>query len=308
MEPVTVITPLQKVCSNDNSLPLDELSTYESENLANKESELDRLYSWANVLDTTRFSKNIFHSFGSTSEAQIFLECCTRRGQNYDRSSWIWCQTRASLGQISDDFADGLLCKDNKSNFLRSPNRISLAEVIRLLEGVRLRCYGFIPEAHRPLFVKTTNLLIGDGESGPQAGPPSMGREDDDDDDCVGFHRFSRLNRSSKMVEAGAQWHTRLNVCNLHKHSQCATIPKYGPPKRDPVAAAISGPVRQSIDASTLSTWRDVISRTCGEGADLYSTEAKVWQGSSRQGSSWQGGGIRTNCTNRSAGFFLRAH
>ena len=131
--------------------------------------------------------------------------------------------------------------------------------------------------------MKAAERLIGDGESGPQAGPPSMGREDDDDDDCVGFHKFSRLNRSSKMVEKGAQLRARLNICNLHTHSKCATIPKYGPPKRDPVAAAIIGTVRQSLDASTLSTWRDVISRTCGEGADLYSANAKVLQGSSWQ-------------------------
>ena len=186
-----------------------------------------------------------------------------------------------SYHQLSSVF--GLFRKGNKSNFLRSRTNFSLAKVICLLTGVRQRCHGFIPEAPGPLVMRTTNLLIGDGESGPQAGPASMGREDDDDDDCVGFHKFSRLNQSSGVVEKGAQLQARINICNLHKHSRCATIPKYGPPKRDPVAAAMSRPIRQSLDASTLNTWRDVISRTCREGADPYSAKAKEWQGSSWQ-------------------------
>jgi hypothetical protein len=207
-----------------------------------------------------RFASMLGTTISIIGNAQILPEYCTQRGQNYYRSSWIFCQTRAFLRQIPGEVADGLLCKSKKNKFLRSRTRFLLRKVMN-----------------------TTNLLIGDGEIGPQAGPPSMGREDDDDDDCVGFHRFSRLNPSSKMVEERAQSHARLNICNLHNHSQCATIPKYGPPKRDPVAAAISGPVRQLLDASTLSTWRDVISRTCGEGADLYSAKTKVWHGNSSQ-------------------------
>ena len=196
---------------------------------------------------------------------------------------WLLGQTYGFLGQISNEVADGLLCKGNKGNSLRSLTRRLLVKVIRSPNTVRQRCDGFIPEARRPFVMEITELLTGAREIGPQAGQTSMGREDDDDDDCVGFQRFSRLGQSSKMVEEGAPWHARLKICNLNEHNQCASIPKYGPPKRDPVAAAMSRPIRQSLDASTLNTWRDVISRTCREGADPYSAKAKEWQGSSWQ-------------------------
>jgi hypothetical protein len=255
------------------------------------------------MLDTVGFRENRIYGFGGAGKTQTSREYCGQRGENYDRIFWLSCQHQYSLGQISEEVADGLLCKGDRSNFLCSPTSFFLAQVICLLKGVRQRCYGFIPEAHGPHVMDTTNLIIGDGEIGPQAGQQSLGREDDDDDDCVGFQRFSRPGQSSQMDEEGAPWHDRLKICNLDRHSLCATIPKYGPPKHDPVAAAMSEPVRQFLDASTLSTWRDVISRTCGEGADLYPAKAKLCQGSS-----WEGGGIGTNCSNRSAGFFLRVH
>ena len=216
---------------------------------------------------------------------------------------WLLGQTHVLLGQIFNEVADGLLCKGDKSNFLRSPTRFSLTKIIRSPNGVRQRCDDFVPEARKPVVMEITGFLIGDREIGPQAGKASMGREDDDDDDCVGFQRFSRLGQSRKMVEDGAQWHDTLNICNFHEHSLCATIPKYGPPKRDPVAAALTEPVKHSLDASTLSIWRDVINRTCGEGADFRFLETKV-----RQGSGWKSGGTGTNCYDQGAGCCLRTH
>ena len=261
---------------------------------AGNAAKIGCFYGPTSMLDTT---------ISIIRNAQILVEYCAWRGQNHDHSSWLSCQTRAALCQIPNEVVNGSLCKGNKSNFLRSPTKLPLAKFIRPAIGVRQRCYGFILEAYGPPVMKNTNLLIGDEGIGPQAGQPSMGREDDDDDDCVGFQRFSRPGQSSQMDEGGAPWHARLKICNLDRHSLCATIPKYGPPKSDPVAAALNGPVRQSLDASTLSTWRDVICRTCGKGTDLYSAKAKVWQGSN-----WEGGGTGTNCSNRSAGFFLRVH
>lgn len=39
--------------------------------------------------------------------------------------------------------------------------------------------------------VKVCSRIIRNKDLGPDTGEPNIGREDDDDDNCVGFHRFS---------------------------------------------------------------------------------------------------------------------
>lgn len=124
-----------------------------------------------------------------------------------------------------------------------------------------------LPEALDRTMTKISRGLIGDEGIGPLAGKPSMGREDDDDDDCVGFRRLSpKASHGSGLHYEIAGLLAGASSQHLGVGGLCGVVPKYGPPKRDPVAAAISTPLMHPTQESTLNMWRGAIARTCGAG------------------------------------------
>jgi hypothetical protein len=137
------------------------------------------------------------------------------------------------------------------------------------------RVYGIFPDVRESKIVKISDPFIGDEGIGPNFGKLNMGREDDDDDNCVGFRRFSGLGNRNNALCHGGGHHGKFCENDIQVSDLHGVIPKFSPPKRDPVAAAIGGHVKRSADETTLAIWRDAIARTCGRNIGFGPTATK---------------------------------
>jgi hypothetical protein len=128
-----------------------------------------------------------------------------------------------------------------------------------------------LPPTRESRFMGVSDMFVGDEGFGPNFGGLEMGREEDDDDDCVGFHRLALSNDLANLLTGTWSRHALSNKARLPTGYLKGVIPKFGPPKRDPVAAKVDTTMNNPVDEKTLQAWRDAIARTCWEGIGMGS-------------------------------------
>lgn len=105
----------------------------------------------------------------------------------------------------------------------------------------------------------------GDQGIGPQAGKPSIGREDDDDDDVVGFRRLSDPKYQRRTLQGDRRsFRGRTDVLKYQAGDVHSKKPKSSPPYCGLIDANAGGIVVHSPSALIVAIWQEAIARTCG--------------------------------------------
>ena len=158
-------------------------------------------------------------------------------------------------------------------------------------------------EARDLSFTEGSGRNRGDQGIGPHAGKPGLGREDDDDDDCVGFRRLSDLKHRKGTLQGnrrsfrGQADKGKYRAGNVHPGQ-----PRYGPPYLGLVDMKPRKVVVNLPSASMVGIWREAIARTCGQ-RKMSNPPPLAWESAGKEGDGnnsicmgARGGGNRILC------------